>query len=88
MKKFKSYIAEKLDRTQFHTSVERGVFGKHSSDGNKDDYLLDLDNKAGGKKDGPPMLVTFAKEADAKKAQKKFGGKIVKTTFGTYRIKK
>lgn len=81
-------ISEKLDRTQYHTSVERGVFGKHSSDGNKEDHLLDLDNKAGGKKDGPPMLVTFGKEADAKKAQKKFGGKIVKTTFGTYRIKK
>ena len=87
MKTFKQF-KEKLDRTQYHTSVERGVFGKSAAMGNKDDYLLDLDNKSGGKKDGPPMLVTFGKEADAKKAQKKFGGTIVKTTFGTYRIKK
>ena len=86
MKTFKQF-KEKLDRTQYHTSVERGVFGKSAAMGNKDDYLLDLDNKS-GITNRPPMLVTFGKEADAKKAQKKFGGTIVKTTFGTYRIKK
>ena len=88
MQSFKFYISEKLGRDFFHTSVERGVFGKSAAMGNKDNYLLDLDNKAGGEKDGAPMLVTFKDEADAKKAQKKFGGKIVKTKFGTYRIKK
>lgn len=87
MKTFKQFN-EKRDRDFFHVSVERGVFGKHWFDDNKGNWLLDLDNKEGDKKDGAPMLVTFGKEADAKKAQKKFGGKIVKTTFGTYRIKK
>ena len=88
MKKFREFVSEKIDKDFFHVSVERGVFGKHDSDGNKGNWLLDLDNMSGGRKDGPPMLVTFKDEDDAKKAQKKFGGKIVKTKFGTYRIKK
>ena len=79
-------LSEKLDRDGFyHTSVENGEFKKsHLIKGN-DKWLHDLDKK---NPEGKDKLVTFQKERDARKAQKKFGGTVVKITpMGTFRLK-
>lgn len=81
-------LEENLDKDFFHTSVERGKFMKHKHGGTRDPntmYLHDLDNK---NKQGEPMLVTFdpRRQSDAEKIAKKFGGKVFKTRFGTFRI--
>lgn len=80
-------LGEKVDNDYFHTSVEKGKFikSKIGGSGNADTmFLHDLDNKGGDGKS--PMLVTFAKQAEAEKAAKQHGGKIVKTGMGTFRI--
>ena len=80
-------LEEKINKDYFHTSVESGKFmkSKLGGAGNADTmFLHDLDNKGSDGKS--PMLVTFAKQADAEKAAKQHGGKIVKSGMGTFRI--
>lgn len=83
-------IDEKLDKEDFfHKSVENGKFmtNKNGGTGNQSTlYLHDLDQK--GSDGQRPMMVTFA-STDNKRAErtaKKFGGKLFKTRFGTFRI--
>jgi len=79
-------LEEKLDKDSFHKSVEKGKFMKSKygrGEYQNAMFLHDLDSK--GDK-GQPMLVTFAKQSDAENAVKKFGGKIIKSRMGTFRI--
>ena len=80
-------VSESIDKNFFHTSVENGKFMKHEKGGLNDPailYLHDLDNKGSdGKR---PMLVTFAQQADAEDARKKYGGKIIRSGMDTFRI--
>jgi hypothetical protein len=78
-------LDEKRDKDSFHTSVEKGKFMKSKygrGEYQNAMFLHDLDSK------GEPMLVTFAKQSDAENAAKKFGGKIIKSGMGTFRIVK
>ena len=80
-------LGEKVDKDYVHTSVEKGKFMKSTygvGEYKNAMFLHDLDNKGGDGKS--PMLVTFAKQADAEKATKQHGGKIIKSGMGTFRI--
>ena len=80
-------MSESIDKDFFHTSVENGKFMKHEKGGLNDPailYLHDLDNK--GSDGESPMLVTFADQADAEEARNQYGGKIIRSGMGTFRI--
>jgi hypothetical protein len=78
---------ESLDKDFFHKSVENGEFMKSKRGGAGDEntmFLHDMDNI--NQDTNKPMLVTFARQVDAEKAAKQYGGKIVKSGMGTFRI--
>ena len=80
-------VDEKINKDFFHKSVENGKFMKHEKGGLNDPailYLHDLDNKGSDGKS--PMLVTFADQVDAEEARKQYGGKIIRSGMGTFRI--
>lgn len=80
-------VSESIDKSFFHTSVENGKFMKHELGGLNDPailYLHDLDNK--GSDGESPMLVTFADQASAEEARNQYGGKIIRSGMGTFRI--
>lgn len=81
IEKIDNYLNEKLDKFDFHTSVENGKFMKRFGKM----YLHDLDKK---NPEGKHMLVTFDELKAAKKAAKKYKGKVEKQKFGTFRIVK
>jgi len=79
-------MSEAIDKDFFHKSVENGKFMKHKKGGLNDPailYLHDLDNEGS---EGKPMLVTFARQVDAEEAVKQYGGKIIRSGMGTFRI--
>jgi len=76
---------ESLDKDGYHKSVENGEFMKSKygrGDYKNAMFLHDLDRT------GEPMLVTFARQDDAEKAVKQYGGTIIKSGMGTFRIVK
>ena len=80
-------VSESIDKSFFHTSVENGKFMKHKLGGLNDPailYLHDLDNKGSDGKS--PMLVTFADQDSAEEARDQYGGKIIRSGMGTFRI--
>ena len=80
-------VSESIGKDFFHKSVENGKFMQHEKGGLNDPailYLHDLDNKGSDGKS--PMLVTFADQADAEEAQNQYGGKIIRSGMGTFRI--
>lgn len=80
-------VSESIDKDFFHKSVENGKFMKHKLGGLNDPatlYLHDLDNKSSDGKS--PMLVTFADQAAAEEARNQYGGKIIRSGMGTFRI--
>ena len=76
-------VSESIDKDFFHTSVENGKFMKSKYGDENKLYLHDLDNDT---EEGKPMLVTFAQQADAEEARKQYGGKIIRSGMGTFRI--
>ena len=79
-------VSESIDKDFFHTSVENGKFMKHEKGGLNDPailYLHDLDND---NPEGNPMLVTFADQGAAEEARNQYGGKIIRSGMGTFRI--
>ena len=76
-------VSESIDKNFFHTSVENGKFMKSKYGDENKLYLHDLDNDT---EEGKPMLVTFAQQADAEDARKQYGGKIIRSGMGTFRI--
>lgn len=77
-------VSESIDKDFFHKSVENGKFMKSKYGDENKLYLHDLDNKGSDGKS--PMLVTFADQAAAENARKQYGGKIIRSGMGTFRI--
>ena len=76
-------VSESIDKNFFHTSVENGKFMKSKYGDENKLYLHDLDNDT---EEGKPMLVTFAQQDAAEEARKEYGGKIIRSGMGTFRI--
>lgn len=82
----KQGVAEGHDEHGFHTALEKGKF-LPSKFGNKQYvYLHDLENQSPST--GGPQLVTVDDAGSAKQLANQFGGKVVKTKLGTFRIVK
>lgn len=81
-----SDLTENLDSYEFHTSVPAGKFlpSKHGKEQYL--YLHDVTRKSGT--GSGPMLVTVDSPSAAKEIANEFGGRVVKTKMGTYRIVK
>jgi hypothetical protein len=81
-------VAEALDKEgDYHVSVQKGKFLPSDRGGGSDEnlnYLHDLMNISGT--GGGPMLVTISDPRIATEVAAMYGGKVLKTRYGTYRI--
>ena len=84
----KEGVAEALDKEgDYHVSVQKGKFLPSDRGGGSDEnlnYLHDLMNISGT--GGGPMLVTISDPRIATEVAAMYGGKVLKTRYGTYRI--
>ena len=81
-----SDLTENLDSYEFHTSVPAGKFLPSKFGKEQYLYLHDVTRKSGT--GSGPMLVTVDSPSAAKEIANEFGGRVVKTKMGTYRIVK
>ena len=81
-------VAEALDKEgDYHVSVQKGKFLPSDRGGGSDEnlnYLHDLMNISGT--GGGPMLVTISDPRIATEVAAMYGGTVLKTRYGTYRI--
>ena len=81
-------VEEALDKEgDYHVSVQKGKFLPSDRGGGSDEnlnYLHDLMNISGT--GGGPMLVTISDPRIATEVAAMYGGKVLKTRYGTYRI--
>jgi len=81
-------VSEALDKEgDYHVSVQKGKFLPSDRGGGSDEnlnYLHDLMNISGT--GGGPMLVTISDPRIATEVAAMYGGKVLKTRYGTYRI--